>query len=154
MRASSSASDGDRQLAIAAIGRMSDPWPRCFALLERRRRPLKISIHADVLVAGAGALTPAEVMGALRRYCGSVGYLRNCIADAARIDLDGKVAGRVSADEARYAAERLAQRKPRVPRPKPARLITPAPKPSEPIKQRITLAVLKLAAQRRQRGAA
>ena len=45
----------------------------------------------------------------LRIYTSHVAYLRCCTEGAARIDLDGKTAGIVTATEATYASNRLAK---------------------------------------------
>jgi ProP effector len=136
--------------ANALIATLAELWPRCFVVLEKHRRPLKTGVHADILAAGQGAVTVDEIKLALRRYCGSIGYLTACTEGADRIDLAGEVAGHVTADEARFATERLAQRKPRQPKP------VPAPQAPEPAK-RISLGDLRDAARARrdaERGAA
>jgi len=49
----------------------------------------------------AGAITAKETSLALAIYCGNHGYLKACCkAGAPRIDLQGGVAGQVTADEA------------------------------------------------------
>jgi sRNA-binding protein len=152
---SPSASALEGQQAVSLITALADLWPHCFALLEQRRRPLKNGIHADILAAAKGAITADEIKVALRRYCRSAGYLLACTEGAARIGLDGKVAGKVTGNEAKFARETLALRKPQKLRPKPARSITPAPKPPEAGIRRITPTDLRVAArERRERGAA
>jgi sRNA-binding protein len=74
---------------------------------ERRRRPLKLGIHTDILAVLDGAVTPRELSRALRRYVSNTYYLRMMAAGAARIDLGGRPAGVVTADEAATAAVRL-----------------------------------------------
>ena len=60
----------------------------------------------------AGAITAKEASLALAIYCGNYGYLKACCkAGAPRIDLNGNVAGSVSAEEAHNANKRLAQRR-------------------------------------------
>jgi ProP effector len=132
--------------ACNVIEALAERWPRCFALLEQHRRPLKNGIRADILAAGHGVVTADEIKFALRHYCGSVTYLQACVGGADRINLDGEVAGRVSPDEARFAAEVLARRQPHQPNP------ALPPQAPESIK-RLTLADLKTAAARK-RGAA
>jgi ProP effector len=92
---------------IVAI--LAEFWPNCFVLYEQRRRPLKVGIRDDLTEAAAAALTPAEIALALRHYTSSLPYLRACYTGADRIDLNGQVAGRVTAHEAAQAAAKLAQ---------------------------------------------
>src|SRR5262249_34916946 len=35
----------------AAIALLAERWPKCFAVYEQRRRPLKIGIDADIMAA-------------------------------------------------------------------------------------------------------
>jgi ProP effector len=141
-----------RKQADDLIAVLADLWPYCFSVFERRRRPLKLNIHDDILVAAHGAITADELKLALRHYANNQFYLRACVEGAARIDLDGELAGCVTADEAAHAGQRLVQYRARTP--KPARPARPAPKP-EPTEQQVTLADLRAAARaRRERGAA
>lgn len=148
MSASPSAFARKEQQAAGVIAALADLWPLTFFVFQHHRKPLKVGIDHDVFVAAKGAVTAAEIKLAVRRYCGSVGYLQACAAGAARIDLNGEAVGQVAPSEAVFAAEQLAQRKP-----KPARAITPAPKAPEPAK-RVSLAELKATAAARKRGAA
>lgn len=145
-----------RDLAVAAIALLAKTWPACFVVYERRRRPLKLGIHHDILAALDGAITPQELSRALRRYAGNGGYLRSMVAGAARIGLDGSPAGpAVSAEEAASAAMRLASYVAKKRRPPPATASAPAPAsvpaPQAPISapRRIGLADLRQAAQLR-----
>jgi hypothetical protein len=61
-------------LASAAMALLAERFPRCFD--ERNRRPLKIGINADVVVAMAGTMTARDVANALRFYTGSILYQR------------------------------------------------------------------------------
>jgi ProP effector len=111
----------------AAIALLAETFPKCFAVFEQRRQPLKIGIHADIAAALDGAITLEELSNALRFYTGNVGYLRSLRAGAPRIDLDGQPAGVVTAEETAFAKTRLrAQRKnsakPAVPTAAPKRL--------------------------------
>jgi ProP effector len=103
------------QLARDLIATLAEWFPAAFFVFEQRRRPLKLGIDHDVAVATAGAITVAEIKGALRYYTGNAGYLRACRAGAARVDLNGNAAGAVTADEAAHARERLARRSQRAP---------------------------------------
>jgi len=57
-----------------------------------------------------GAITPKECAAALRLYCSNGFYLQQCIEGAPRVDLNGEVAGNITAEEAANAKQRLAQR--------------------------------------------
>src|SRR5262245_58203375 len=90
------------------IALLAELWPRCFFMWEARRRPLKLGIHKDILVALNGALTPLELSKALGIYCSNPVYLSNTRNGAWRLDLDGKPAGTVTADEEAHAKATLA----------------------------------------------
>jgi sRNA-binding protein len=94
--------------AEAAITLLAERFPKCFAVFERRRRPLKIGIHTDILAALDGVITLPELRIALRFYVGNPSYLRGLLKGAWRIDLDGKVTGTVTADEETQAKARIA----------------------------------------------
>jgi ProP effector len=94
----------------AVIELLTEMFPKAFFIYERRRRPLKLGIHLDVLAAMNGAITPVELNHALRCYTSNVGYLRACWLEAFRIDLEGEPAGEVSPQHAARAAARLAAR--------------------------------------------
>jgi sRNA-binding protein len=91
------------------IAALADLFPATFILYERRRKPLKIGIHADLLARLDGALTTRETSIALGHYCRAFGYLAACKPGATRIDLDGNPAGIVDEREAEHAACRLAE---------------------------------------------
>ena len=113
------------------IGLLEERFPKCFAVLERRRRPLKIGINHDIVAAVGFA--PGELGRALRRYTQSDRYLAKLKAGAARIDLAGQTAGVVTADEAEQAAQALAERKARrAARKQHAAPSPPPPPPSSP----------------------
>jgi sRNA-binding protein len=90
------------------IGVLANFCPQTFQVYERRRRPLKLGNRHDIEVAAAGAITAHEIEIALRSYCRNTGYLSACREGVARIGLDGKPAGHVTADEAGLAAHLLA----------------------------------------------
>jgi ProP effector len=91
----------------ATIALLCEQWPKCFALLEYRRRPLKLRIDLELQAALDGAVTPRELTHALSAYCGNVGYLRASWEGAWRIDLAGNPVGIVTAEEAAHAKEWL-----------------------------------------------
>jgi sRNA-binding protein len=137
------------QLAGATIARLAERFPACFSIYEARCRPLAIGIHQHIRLALAGEISPAELSLALRRYTGSVGYLRGMRRCAPRIDIDGQTAGVVTAEEAQHAKDRLAAMKQkRVERlSAPASAPAPAPQP-----KRSSLADLREAGRRRREG--
>jgi sRNA-binding protein len=89
---------------IAVLGAF---WPGAFAVYEQRRRPLKNGIHHDLVRATAGAINHAEIELALQHYISNIACLRACYADADRIDLYGKIVGRVTEYKAADAAAKL-----------------------------------------------
>jgi ProP effector len=99
--------------AQSTIAVLADLFPKCFAVFEQRRKPLKLGIHHDIMAALNGAITPRECANAMRRYCGNVGYLAACVEGALRIGLNGEAAGTVSSDEADNAKQRLEQQRAR-----------------------------------------
>jgi ProP effector len=104
-------------LARAVIALLTEQFPTAFAVFEGRRKPLKVGIDHDLVVALVGAVTAKEIAAALRHYCGNSAYLRACVEGAPRVGLDGQPAGQVSADEAAHARELLATRRKRAARP-------------------------------------
>jgi ProP effector len=89
---------------------LADLWPVTFAVDPRARRPLKIGIDRDILAVADGAITPEELRAALCAYTGAKAYLKALREGAARISLDGVVAGSVSAPEAKHAQWLLERR--------------------------------------------
>jgi ProP effector len=129
-----------RDLASAAMALLSGRFPRCFD--ERNRRPLKIGINADVVVAMAGTMTARDVASALRFYTGSVLYQRALTAGAGRLDLDGNLAGMVTPQEEAAALAKQRAWAARKAKAKPQAVAGP---------KRLTLADLKQAAKERKR---
>jgi len=127
----------------ATINLLCEAFPACFKQYERRRRPLKVGIHADILAALDGAITPQELGLALAIYVGNKSYRAGLVAGAVRIDLDGQPAGVVTPEQAAPAA------------PRSPRKATPAVTPVTPEVQapapngRLSLAGLRAAAKRR-----
>src|SRR5262245_38464703 len=95
-------------------------------------------------------------------YCGSEGYLERVRAGTWRVDLEGKPAGMVTADDERHAKEKRVatnakrDKKPAVPIPQATSTAhSPAPAPKEgsnPRPKRLSLADLREAARRRREG--
>ena len=96
--------EDERQKRKATIRALAERWPKCFAVSEKQRRPLKIGIGDEV----RALLTDAEVSAALAFYTGSTSYLKALVAGAVRIGLDGEPAGVVTADQEGDAQRRLA----------------------------------------------
>jgi ProP effector len=97
---------------IDALARL---WPNCFAVYERRRRPLAIGIDQALFVQlelaiRSGHVTETDVRLALQRYVGANGYLDKCIAGAQRVGIDGKPAGVVTEQQAARARNIVAKR--------------------------------------------
>jgi ProP effector len=108
-----------RQQQIGAtIAQLAERYPQAFFVLGRQRKPLKIGIDGDI--AAGGAIRPADLRWALCAYCASPGYLRSFQVGAARLDLVGNEADRVTAADVEHARQKLnevlARRKPK---PKP-----------------------------------
>jgi ProP effector len=101
---------------VAIIARLERLWPRCFVVYEGRRRPLKLGIDRDVIAQCQQAIdkglnTVKDLRRALRHYVGNTNYLKACGQGVGRVDLDGRIVGVVTADEARHAREVLRQRR-------------------------------------------
>src|SRR6478672_2503823 len=91
-----------------ALARLAEAFPQTFVLEKYRpHRPLKIGIAADIS-ARCPAIERRVLSVALSVYTRRVMYLRGLVAGAARVDLDGKAAGEVTARDAEYAAAKLA----------------------------------------------
>jgi ProP effector len=116
----------------AAIALLVEAFPKAFFMYERRRRPLKIGIHLDILAVMDGAITPEELSNALRVYVHNNYYLNVCRRGAVRIDLNGEPAGEISAQDAARAAGRLTARRLRQATQK--KFSEPAPVKPEPVK--------------------
>jgi sRNA-binding protein len=144
-------SQSHNQAVAAVIALLAETFQKCFSVHEGRRRPLKLKIHLDIQAALDGAITPAELHKALGMYCSNPVYLGHTRKGAWRLDLDGKPAGIVTADEEAHAQATLAgiraKREARAATAKPA--AQPAiPQPA----QRLSLADLKAAALARKTG--
>ena len=93
----------------AALGRLAERFPQTFVAEKHQpHRPLKW---------GSPPTSPPVVRNLKRRvrgtalsvYTGRIAYLQSLVAGATRVDLDGNPAGEVTAEEAEYAAARLAE---------------------------------------------
>jgi ProP effector len=105
----------------AAIAQISSACPLALFTNAAKRRPLKIGIADDIAAQLDGALQPQDLRRALGHYANSIGYLKSFHAGAARLDLDGNIAGTVTEAEADHARVKLAAvLARRQPKPKPA----------------------------------
>src|SRR6185437_8633979 len=92
----------------AALARLTEAFPQTFVLEKHRpHRPLKVGIAADIR-ARCPAVERRVLSVVLSVYTRRVMYLQSLVEGAARVDLDGKAAGTVTARDAEYAAARLA----------------------------------------------
>lgn len=143
-----------RAAVYAALDLICEAFPACFQRYERRRRPLKIGIHADVLAALDGAIKPEELSAALGIYTKNKVYRSGLVAGAVRIDLNGQPCGAVTIEQAAPVPPRA----PRAPRSKaapPAPAIAPEVEAPAAPNGRLTLAGLRAAARaRREAGSA
>jgi sRNA-binding protein len=97
-----------RTRAKALIAVLAAKFPKCFAVPDTRRRPLKVGIDADLLAALGGTIPRTDLFRALAMYCSSHGYLERILNGAWRIDLQGNPAGAVTADDERLAKAKRA----------------------------------------------
>src|SRR5262245_64758183 len=92
-----------RARSKAVISVLAAKFPKCFAVSDTRRRPLKVGIDADLLAALGGSIRRTELIRALAMYCSSEGYLERVLTGAWRIDLEGKRADDVSPEDEKHA---------------------------------------------------
>jgi ProP effector len=138
----------------AVIRTLVARFPAAFAIQPAHRKPLKVAIHTDLLVALGGEVSSVDLRHALRRYTGHHGYRRHLLEGVARVGLTGKPSGVVTAAEAEHAAAvllgfetRLKSREPGRTAP-PVRSPSPA-SPASPPARRLSLADLRAAARAR-----
>jgi sRNA-binding protein len=93
----------DEGSAAGVIEILTRRFPLAFSLAEKERKPLKVGIFRDLKGFFGDSVTDDALVAALKSYCNSLGYLKRCRAGKARLALDGKPTGAVSADEARFA---------------------------------------------------
>ena len=91
----------------ALISVLAARFPKCFAVPDARRRPLKVGIDADVLSTLGGTIPQTQLIRALAMYCGSEGYLDRVRAGAVRVDIEGRPAGMITADDEKHAKTKL-----------------------------------------------
>jgi len=95
----------------ATIATLATLFPRAFAVAERERRPLKVNVFNDLIIATANVIEPDALRSALAFYTSAGGYLRSCVKGTPRIDLDGDAAGFVTAGQAAWVAGILRRRR-------------------------------------------
>lgn len=83
-----------------------EEFPLCFAGAGQEKRPLAISVGPALQVMKP-ELGRHALSAALEDYCAGPTYLRNCVAGAERIGLDGKSDGVVTANQAAFAAHKM-----------------------------------------------
>ena len=98
----------NRARTKAVIALLAAKFPKCFAVPDTRRQPLKVGIDADLLAALGGTIRRTELIRALAMYCSSEGYLEHVLTGAWRVDLEGTPAGAVSADDEKHAKAKRA----------------------------------------------
>ncbi len=81
-------------------------YPQAFFDDPRRRKPLKIGIHQDILADESNELAAYQLTSALRWYTGAYGYQLCLRQGAERVALDGSAAGEVSEVDAKAASEK------------------------------------------------
>jgi len=92
----------------ATLDLLAKRFPHCFFLFDGtrgRRRPLKVGIHIDLLRDLNGTITEKRLCRFLAWYTRHRRYLNNVLPGVERIDLTGKVVGRVTAEDAAHARE-------------------------------------------------
>jgi sRNA-binding protein len=120
------------------IGLLADQFPLAFNRYERKRLPLKIGIHLDLLATVEG-IAPDALKLALRVYTTNKFYRTQLQPGVTRVDLAGKPAGVVTAEQVTRTET------PPASAPAPA----PAPAPAAFAVRRMSLADLKAAARQR-----
>jgi sRNA-binding protein len=91
------------------IAKLAALFPKTFFPNPRQRVPLKTNIVADVERQGCQELIGADVSAAVDWYMGHIGYLMMLSAAAGkpRVDLNGKLVSKVTAQEARVAKQKV-----------------------------------------------
>ena len=87
----------------AVIALLAERWPCTFSIHEKKRRPLKIGIHLEIISALDGAITRVELSRALGCYVANAVYLSRLREGAKRVALDGEPSGTVTAAQENHA---------------------------------------------------
>jgi ProP effector len=92
---------------VKSIGRLQKRFPVAFPKNPAPKLPLKIGIFEDLVVHAKDlSLTEAELRDAIKTWCRGSRYWKCLVEGAARVDLTGAEAGKVTAQEA-AGAQRL-----------------------------------------------
>jgi ProP effector len=134
---------------IKTITLLAQTFPACFAVYERRRKPLKIGIHADVVAAMADVVPSTEIAAALRYYTRAIHYQRALVLGGVRVDLDGNAAGVVTPEQEADAWEKRRKWVARKANVAAARALEKAALEAAARPKQVTLADLKAAARER-----
>ena len=98
-----------KQDTDAALADLAERYPQTFVLEKYQpHRPLKVGIAAD-LTERAPERDHRKLSVAMFAYTRRIMYLRILVVGAARVDLDGNRCGEVTAQDAEYAAAKLAK---------------------------------------------
>ncbi|MFM0071461.1 ProQ/FinO family protein [Paraburkholderia sediminicola] len=92
---------------VKSIGRLQKRFPNVFPKNPAPKLPLKVGIFEDLVVhAKELSLSEAELRDAIKTWCRGSRYWKCLVEGAARVDLTGGEAGKVTAQEA-AGAQRL-----------------------------------------------
>ncbi|CAH2790270.1 MAG: Activator of osmoprotectant transporter ProP [uncultured Paraburkholderia sp.] len=92
---------------VKSIGRLQKRFPNTFPKNPAPKLPLKVGIFEDLVVhAKELSLSEAELRDAIKTWCRGSRYWKCLVEGAARVDLTGAEAGKVTAQEA-AGAQRL-----------------------------------------------
>lgn len=118
---------------VKSIGRLQKRFPIAFPKNPAPKLPLKIGIFED-LVAHAKelSLSEAELRDAIKTWCRGSRYWKCLVEGAARVDLTGAEAGKVTAQEA-AGAQRLQAHRASKGAPKAAAVAADAPAAEAPV---------------------
>jgi ProP effector len=86
---------------VITIGKLQKKFPRAFPKNPAPKVPLKVGIFEDLLIhATELGLTAPELRAAIKTWCRGSRYWTCLVEGAARVDLSGGEAGRVSPQDA------------------------------------------------------
>ncbi|KFX61117.1 ProQ/FinO family protein [Paraburkholderia fungorum] len=92
---------------VKSIGRLQKRFPNVFPKNPAPKLPLKVGIFEDLVVHAKDlSLSEAELRDAIKTWCRGSRYWKCLVEGAARVDLTGAEAGKVTAQEA-AGAQRL-----------------------------------------------
>src|SRR3569832_1992426 len=97
-----------RQLLIQGREMLCAAFPRCFAGRREQKQPLKVGIFDDIRRSNKIPLSTGQLRAVLADYTAGGTYLSSFIPGAQRVDLAGRAAGIITAEEAAHAVRKLA----------------------------------------------